>query len=68
MKVYYIYSSYGLYDQQRVRDESAHVVLGELSQWMFAFLDRTTMTGIRASIDKLRDPEHLFFQDTCVEI
>ena len=68
VQVYYIYSSYGLYDQQRVRDESAHVVLGELSQWMFAFLDRTTMTGIRASIDKLRDPEHPFFQDTCVEI
>ena len=68
VQVYYIYSSYVLYDQQRVRDESAHVVLGELSQWMFAFLDRTTMTGIRASIDKLRDPEHPFFQDTCVEI
>jgi len=68
VQVYYTYSSYGLFDQQRVRDESAHVVLGELSQWMFAFLDRTTMTGIRASIDKLRDPAHPFFLDTCVEI
>jgi hypothetical protein len=44
------------------------VVLGELSQWMFAFLDRTTMTGIRTSIDKLRDPAHPFFLDTCAEI
>ena len=68
VQVYYTYSSYGLFDQQRVRDESAHVVLGELSQWMFAFLDRTTMTGIRAAIDKLRDPTHPFFLDTCVEI
>ena len=68
VQVYYTYSAYGLFDQQRVRDESAHVVLAELSQWMFAFLDRTTMTGIRASIDKLRDVAHPFFLDTCTEI
>jgi len=29
VQVYYTYSSYGLFDQQRVRDESAHVVLGD---------------------------------------
>ena len=68
VQVYYTYSAYGLFDQQRVRDESAHVVLAELSQWMFAFLDRTTMTGIRASIDKLRDVAHPFFLDTCAAI
>lgn len=68
VQVYYTYSSYGLYDQQRVRDESAHVVLGELSQWMFAFLDRETMTGLRASIDKMRDPAHPFFLETCARI
>lgn len=62
------YSSYGLYDQQRVRDESAHVVLNELSQWMFSFFDRTTMTALRASIDKLRDPAHPFFVETCAVI
>ncbi len=68
VQVYYTYSSYGLYDQQRVRDESAHVVLGELAQWMFAFLDRTTMTGIRASIAKMRDPSNPFFRATCIGI
>ncbi|MEP5153971.1 hypothetical protein [Planktotalea sp.] len=68
IQVYYTYSSYGLFDQQRVRDESAHVVLPELSQWMFAFLDRPTMTGVRASIDKMRDPKHPFFVETCGNI
>lgn len=68
VQVYYTYSSYGLYDQQRVRDESAHVVLGELSQWMFSFFDRTTMTALRASIDKLRDTEHPFFLATCATL
>jgi hypothetical protein len=68
VQVYYTFSSYGLYDQQRVRDESAHVVLNELSQWMFSFFDRTTMTGLRAVIDQMRDPEHPFFQETCAGI
>ena len=65
VQVYYTYSSYGLFDQQRVRDESAHVVLGELAQWMFAFLDRPTLSGMRAAIDKMRDPQHPFFRQTC---
>lgn len=68
VQVYYTFSSYGLYDQQRVRDESAHVVLGELSQWMFAFLDRNTMTGLRAAIDQMRDPGSALFQDTCAKL
>ncbi|MEM9580875.1 MAG: hypothetical protein AAF891_09330 [Pseudomonadota bacterium] len=65
VQVYYTYSSYGLFDQQRVRDESAHVVLGELSQWMFAFLDRPMMNGLRGSIDQMRDPGSELFRDTC---
>ena len=68
IQVYYTYSSYGLFDQQRVRDESAHVVLGELAQWMFSFFDRETMAGLRASIDKMRDPESAFFLTTCATI
>lgn len=68
VRVYYTYSSYGLFDQQRVRDESAHVVLSELSQWMFAFLDRTTMTGLRAVIDQMRDPASDVFQATCATL
>lgn len=68
VQVYYTYSSYGLFDQQRVRDESAHVVLGELSQWMFAFLDRSAMKGIRTAMDQMRDPTHPFFRATCIGI
>ncbi len=68
IQVYYTYSSYGLFDQQRVRDESAHVVLGELAQWMFSFFDRETMTGLRASIDKMRDHESAFFRATCAKL
>lgn len=68
IQVYYSYSSYGLFDQQRVRDESAHVVLNELSQWMFSFFDRETMAGLRAAIDKMRDPAHPFFLQTCAAI
>lgn len=68
IQVYYTYSSYGLFDQQRVRDESAHVVLGELSQWMFAFLDRKTMSGLRASIDQMRDPASALFRQTCAQL
>ena len=35
---------------------------------MFAFLDRTTMTGIRNSIEQMRDPLHPFFLATCKAI
>lgn len=68
VQVYYTYSSYGLYDQQRVRDESAHVVLSELSQWMFAFLDRDTMTGLRGAIDLMRDPNSALLLATCAQL
>lgn len=65
VQVYYAYSTYGLYDQQRVRDETAHVVLGELSHWMFAFLDRDQLGGMRAAIDQMRDTGSALFIETC---
>lgn len=68
VQLYLTYSSFILYDQQRVRDESAHVIVGELNSWIFTGYDFGQMNALKAWVDELRDPESAFLRETCVEI
>lgn len=65
MRVYMAYSSYGLFDQQRVRDESGHAALVDLTVWIFGGYPPAIMDELRAVRDRLRDRESAFFLETC---
>lgn len=65
VQLYLTYSNYILFDQQRVKDESAHVVVGELNSWIFTGYSFKKIQALKVWIDKLRDPEDDFLPQTC---
>lgn len=62
---FWVYNSYLLFDQQRVRDESAHVVKSELNGWIFAGLSRDQIDQLKVWVDRMRQPGHAFHAETC---
>ena len=68
VQLYLTYSSFILFDQQRVKDESAHVIVGELNSWIFTGYDFAQMNELKIWIDRLRAPDDLFLIETCAEI
>ena len=68
MQVYYTYSSFTLFDQQRVRDESGHVVLQELTPWIFSGYSRDVIDSLKEQADLLRGGDETFLSETCAMI
>lgn len=62
---FWVYNSYLLYDQQRVRDESAHVIKGELNSWIFAGLSRGQIDALKVWVDRMRGPGDAFHAEVC---
>ena len=65
MQLFYIYSSYGLFDQQRVRDDSAHIVLSESRQWIFGGWNATVMAGLRDVAAAMRQADDPVLLQVC---
>lgn len=68
IQLYLTYSSFILFDQQRVKDESAHLVVGELNNWILTGYDFNTMNDLKVWINQLRDPQSKYLMETCAEI
>jgi hypothetical protein len=68
MQLFLVYSIYGTFDQQRVRDESGHTALVELNIWIFGGYPRSIMDQLRTVAERLRDHEDSIFRDTCAAI
>ncbi len=65
IQLFWAYSNFGLFDQQRVWDESAHVALQELHGWIFSGYSRDDIDALKKHIGRLRDPESAFLAETC---
>ena len=68
MRVFVAYSSFGLFDQQRVRDKSGHVALIDLTVWIFGGYPPAVMDKLRAVRDTMQDRESKIFLETCRDI
>lgn len=68
VQLYLTYSSFILFDQQRVKDESAHVIVGELNSWIFTGYSFAQMNELKLWVDQLRDADSEFLDETCREI
>jgi len=68
MQVFLAYSSYGMFDQQRVRDESGQAVLGELNLWIFSGYSIDVMDQLRSSVGRLRQRDGALFLQACAAL
>lgn len=68
VRMFFAYSNFSLYDQQRVWDESAHVAVQELHAWIFSGYSIDQINALKAVINRLRDPESAFFKETCRDV
>ncbi len=68
MQLFLGYSSFGTFDQQRVRDVSGHMEFVELNSWIFGGYRRSVIDALRLSADRLRDHESEIFHATCTAI
>lgn len=68
IQIFWAYSNFSLFDQQRVWDESAHVAVQELHGWIFSGYDFDTVNELKAVIAQLRDPESAFIAETCAAV
>ncbi|MEM1233995.1 MAG: hypothetical protein AAGH70_07695 [Pseudomonadota bacterium] len=66
--VWLSFNSYALYDQQRVKDESAHMVLQDLYSWTFAGYPREVMDALKGAADVYRDTSSAAFREACAVI
>lgn len=65
IQTFWAYSNVALFDQQRVKDESAHVAVQELHGWVFSGYSFQTINALKEVIADLRDPESPFLAETC---
>ena len=63
--VWLSFNSYALYDQQRVKDESAHMVLQDLYSWTFSGYPRDVMDDLKLAADLYRDANGDAFLRAC---
>jgi hypothetical protein len=68
IQLYLTYSSFILFDQQRVKDESAHIIVSELNSWILTGYYYDQMQDLKVWIDQLRDPESDYLRETCAGI
>ncbi|WP_204113077.1 hypothetical protein [Shimia biformata] len=54
MAIFIAFNSYSLFDQQRVRDETAHEILTELNQWIFNGMGKDDIDVLRRHAETLR--------------
>ena len=62
------FNSYALFDQQRVKDESAHMVLQDLYSWTFTGYERAVLQKLKGVADAYRDRDGELFQTACATI
>lgn len=65
VEMFWAYSNFSLYDQQRVWDESAHVAVQELHGWIFTGYSFDTINQLKAVIARLREPNSRYLAETC---
>ncbi|SHG53897.1 hypothetical protein [Cognatishimia maritima] len=65
IEMFWAYSNFSLFDQQRVWDESAHVAVQELHVWIFSGYSFDTINALKAVIARLREPNSAFLAETC---
>lgn len=65
---FFAYNSYILFDQQRVRDESAHVVKDELNVWIFSGYSRDQFNALKPYTAEMRAREGAFYTATCAAL
>lgn len=65
IQVFFAYSNFALFDQQRVWDESSHVAVQELHAWIFTGYSQDQVASLKAVIDLLRAPESPLLLETC---
>ena len=65
IEMFWAYSNFSLYDQQRVWDESAHVAVQELHGWIFSGYSFDRLNALKAEIARLREPDSPFLEATC---
>lgn len=68
IRMFFAYSNFSLYDQQRVWDESAHVAVQELHVWIFSGYSIDQMNALKAVVGRLREPDSKLFRDTCIAV
>lgn len=68
VQMFFVYSTVGLFDQQRVADESGHVALQELHAWVFTGYSYAQMNALRAELAGFRTREGALFEDTCAAL
>jgi hypothetical protein len=68
VRAFYAYNTTILFDQQRVRDESAHVVKDELNLWIFSATSRDQFNAMKPFINEMRAKEGAFFEATCAAL
>ncbi|MDG1737320.1 MAG: hypothetical protein P8L68_04555 [Paracoccaceae bacterium] len=68
IQLYLTYSSFIIFDQQRVKDESAHLVVGELNSWILTGYEYDKMQELKHWIDQLRDADSAYLKETCAGI
>jgi hypothetical protein len=68
IRVYFAYSNFILFDVQRIWDESAHVVMPELNEFVFISYSFDTINNLREVINKMRDPDSPFLAEVCADV
>ncbi len=68
IRMFFAYSNFSLFDQQRVWDESSHVAVQELHLWIFSGYSQDQMSALKAEIDRLRRPQSPSLLDTCAAV
>ncbi|WP_299350945.1 hypothetical protein [uncultured Shimia sp.] len=59
------YNSTAMFDQQRVRDETAHVVVQELNGWIFSGYSRAQIDALKHYVTLFRSGEGDYFETVC---
>lgn len=65
MALFIAYNSYALFDQQRVRDETAHLVLEDLNAWVFSGMWSDDMGVLKRYAEQFRDADSAYHQRIC---
>lgn len=65
MAIFYAFSAHGLFDQLRVKDESAHIVLRETQAWIFGGWGADQMDALRAVAAEMAQPENANLASIC---
>lgn len=65
MALFIAFNSYSLFDQQRVRDNTAHEVLRELNQWIFNGMGKDDIDVLRRYAEQLREGDNAYQDRIC---